>query len=274
MRLLAHPLAWTYLPHLTVFPLVYAWQAGVLSGRASAESWVPTVFLVMAVGATVPAWVVSSVIVGRPMAGCFTRSDWNRLRRWWRDFTTPRHWTPAEENRADCMTCLTAIGLLACGGLSLSCCSSVAQDPLASALYLQVFDLVVLTAALSRHGALADLRARGAAAAKARAEREKAETERRAKEGGRWAAVDAVRAFYTDHADLLRGAYPALRFEAELRVRIPDAASPEDAWKAARDLIAELQTAADAERKRRERKEEPRLPYNPPPGSFPNLSDV
>lgn len=64
------------------------------------------------------------------------------------------------------------------------------------------------------------------------------------------AAAGLVEAYYREHHDLLRHAYPDPRFRAEMRVRIPPGAPPEDAWRAANDFLRDLQRCADEARDR------------------------
>ena len=65
----------------------------------------------------------------------------------------------------------------------------------------------------------------------------------------RRAARAAVQSCYDENAELLREAFPPLRFKVEMRVRIPDTATPEIAWKQARRMIQELLTAVAAEKR-------------------------
>ena len=65
----------------------------------------------------------------------------------------------------------------------------------------------------------------------------------------RRAARAAVQSCYNENAEVLREAFPPLRFKVEMRVRIPETATPEIAWKQARRMIQELLTAVAAEKR-------------------------
>ncbi|MBW3597608.1 MAG: hypothetical protein KY475_10070 [Planctomycetes bacterium] len=46
--------------------------------------------------------------------------------------------------------------------------------------------------------------------------------------------------FYDEHAPLLAASHPSALFRTQLQTRFPDAVAPEDAWRAAQDLMAEM----------------------------------
>lgn len=78
------------------------------------------------------------------------------------------------------------------------------------------------------------------------------------------AARKEVQVCYDEHADLLKEAFPPVRFRAELRVRITDSTLPKDAWKEARDMIHELLQLAAEEKQNRKNAAQPSRNINPP----------
>ncbi len=237
------------LPHAVLAPLLLAWCASATRDPAL-PSWVPDATRAAAIAGVVAAWVASGVAVGRPLVGPFTPGDWNRLRSWGR----------SEADTAWPLVVLVA-GALA-GAIMYAFLQELWWSPVWFALFWQVVDLAVLGIAFARSGVFR--------ADPAEAERQTAEDERRAAEaekarlaGDRAAAVAAVRGFHAEHADLIGDEYPPVRLDAELRVRIPDSASPSDAWSAARDLLARLQDVARQERRRRDKELAAALPADP-----------
>jgi hypothetical protein len=78
------------------------------------------------------------------------------------------------------------------------------------------------------------------------------------------AARKEVQACYDEHADLLREAFPRVRFRAELRVRITDTTIPQDAWKEARDMIHELLQLVAEEKQNQKNAAQANRKINPP----------
>ena len=78
------------------------------------------------------------------------------------------------------------------------------------------------------------------------------------------AARKEVQACYDEHVDLLREAFPRVRFRAELRVRITDTTLPQDAWKEARDMIHELLQLVAEEKQNQKNAAQPSRKINPP----------
>ena len=74
----------------------------------------------------------------------------------------------------------------------------------------------------------------------------------------------AVQGCYDENADLLREAFPPVRFDAEMRVRLPDMVPAEEAWKQARDMIHELLVIVADEKIKQNRQKPPSRKIKPP----------
>lgn len=241
------------LPHAGLAPLLLAWCVSATWDPAL-PSWVPAATRAAAITWVVAAWVATGVVVGRPLVGPFTPGDWDRLRSWLQSDA---------ESASDTVWPLVVLGAGAlAGAIVYAFLQELWWSPVWFALFCQAADLAVLGIALARSGVF---RADPAEAERqaAEAERQAAEAERERLEGDRAAAVAAVRGFHAEHADLIAEEYPPVRLDAELRTRIPGAAGPDDAWRAAREFLAELQGAVRAARLRRERERAESRPPDP-----------
>ena len=77
------------------------------------------------------------------------------------------------------------------------------------------------------------------------------------------AARREVETCYSEYAALLREAFPPIALHAELRARITDKASAEDAWNQARDMIHEILELV-AEEREHQRQQQTKKGVNPP----------
>jgi hypothetical protein len=89
----------------------------------------------------------------------------------------------------------------------------------------------------------------------------------------RAAAREAVQSCYDENAELLREVFPTLRFNAEMRVRLPNTISPDEAWKQARDMIHELLVIVSEEKIKQNRLKPPTRKIKPP-GEKPPMQNI
>jgi hypothetical protein len=192
-----------YLWHLGLAPLVWLAQSSIAPRLELGDLpyYAPYAW---ALG----AWVHSCVVVGKPLNPfALFLALWSVSRG---PLGSSWEWLK-EESQKKARWCVSPVLFAALDGLR--------SDP---ALWWLGIDLVLLTAALVRAGAMGKL-ITGTPA---------------------WSARDAVEAFYDGHRKALRGEYPTGRLRADLRTRIPEDMPENEAWAAAKEMVAELQDAA------------------------------
>ena len=247
-----------YLPHLCLLPIIIVSLWLCSPGMPESLHWSALFFrwvFRIACFAGFPAtWVISSLLIGKQLItfGWLVRF-WNGIPAWWKEMTTNR---TEEEFRAiayakrgqNVHAFLTLLALAASIYGCIVLLIYVQGSVLLTCLTLVGIDLLLLTIALPYQEAYAafkqtynDQRANEAL--------EQEEKKKEKEIADRDAARKQVQACYDEHAELLREAFPPIRFRAELKVRITDDTLPQDAWKQARDIIQELLTAVAAEKK-------------------------